>query len=116
MKVHELAPLADTLKGKLDRAILAILLHHDLRRSELCALRVKDLAERRGLLSFMVRGKRGTLADLLRGRFFIGLRFGPIFLGQRVRDTALTECVFDVGFPDCAAVTADNSVQNERHV
>jgi len=49
------APPADTLKGKRDRAIL---LYHGLRRSELCALRVKDVSERRGVLSFMVRGKR----------------------------------------------------------
>src|SRR5262245_48229207 len=46
------APPADTLKGKRDRAILAVLLYHGLRRSELCALRVKDLAERRGVPTF----------------------------------------------------------------
>ena len=36
------APPADTLKGKRDRAILAVLLYHGIRRSELCGLRVKD--------------------------------------------------------------------------
>lgn len=36
------APVEDTLKGKRDRAILAILLYHGLRRSELCRLRVDD--------------------------------------------------------------------------
>jgi integrase/recombinase XerD len=55
------APAADTLKGKRDRAILAVLLYHALRRSELCGLRVKDLAERRGVLSITVRGKRGKI-------------------------------------------------------
>src|SRR5262249_1724740 len=42
------APRSDTLKGKRDRAILAVLLYHALRRAELCSLRVKDYAERRG--------------------------------------------------------------------
>ena len=36
------APDATTLKGKRDRAILATLLYHALRRDELCKLRVKD--------------------------------------------------------------------------
>jgi site-specific recombinase XerD len=36
------APVEDTLKGKRDRAILATLLYHGLRRSELCKLRVED--------------------------------------------------------------------------
>lgn len=58
------APPADTVKGKRDRAILAILLYHGLRRSELCALRVKDVSERRGVLSFTVRGKRSKIRYL----------------------------------------------------
>jgi integrase/recombinase XerD len=55
------APPAGTLKGKRDRAILAVLLYHALRRAELCGLRVKDLAERRGVLSITVHGKRGKI-------------------------------------------------------
>jgi integrase/recombinase XerD len=39
------APPADTLKGKRDRAILSVLLHHGLRRAELCQLKVKDFAQ-----------------------------------------------------------------------
>lgn len=39
------APSADTLKGKRDRAILSILLHHGLRRAELTQLKVKDFAQ-----------------------------------------------------------------------
>ena len=35
------APAADTLKGVRDRAILATLLYHGMRREELCGLRVK---------------------------------------------------------------------------
>ena len=36
------APPADTLKGQRDRAILATLLYHGLRREELCRLKVRD--------------------------------------------------------------------------
>lgn len=36
------APVGDTLKARRDRAILATLLYHGLRRDELCRLRVRD--------------------------------------------------------------------------
>ena len=55
------APPTDTLKGKRDRAILAILLYHALRRAELCSLKVKDYAERRGIKTLRVHGKGGKL-------------------------------------------------------
>nr|WP_308633717.1 tyrosine-type recombinase/integrase [Massilia sp. YIM B02769] len=48
---------ACTLRGKRDRAILATLLYHGLRRAELCALRVGDIQERRGVKHLQVRGK-----------------------------------------------------------
>ncbi|MCI0535024.1 MAG: tyrosine-type recombinase/integrase [Verrucomicrobiales bacterium] len=51
------APRPRTLKGIRDRAILAVLLYHALRRAELCALRVKDYAERRGIKHLRVHGK-----------------------------------------------------------
>ena len=51
------APAADTLKGARDRAILATLLYHGLRREELCGLRVRDLQQRQGVLHFRVHGK-----------------------------------------------------------
>ena len=51
------APSGDTLKGKRDRAILATLLYHGLRREELCKLRVRDLQQREGVLHFRVHGK-----------------------------------------------------------
>ena len=51
------APSADTLKGKRDRAILAVLLYHGLRRAELCALKVGDLEDRRGIKHLRVHGK-----------------------------------------------------------
>ena len=37
------APSVETVKGLRDRAILSILLHHGLRRAELCCLKVGDL-------------------------------------------------------------------------
>jgi integrase/recombinase XerD len=51
------APSDTTLKGKRDRAILATLLYHGLRREELCTLRVRDLHQRQGVLHFRVHGK-----------------------------------------------------------
>lgn len=41
-------PNPHTLKGKRDRAILAVLLFHAVRRAELSSLRVKDYSERKG--------------------------------------------------------------------
>jgi site-specific recombinase XerD len=55
------APPDDTLKGKRDRAILATLLYHGLRREELCGLRVKDLHSRQGVVHFRVKGKRDKI-------------------------------------------------------
>jgi len=55
------APPADTLKGVRDRAILATLLYHGIRREELCGLRVKDLHSRQGVMHFRVKGKRAKI-------------------------------------------------------
>ena len=52
------APDGVSLKGKRDRAILATLLYHALRREELCKLTVKDFRqERRGVAHLKVSGK-----------------------------------------------------------
>lgn len=51
------APSPTTLKGRRDRAILATLLFHGLRRAELCALRVQDLTGRDGVPHLRVEGK-----------------------------------------------------------
>jgi hypothetical protein len=51
----------DTLKGGRDRAILATLLYHGIRREELCGLRVKDMQSRQGVVHFRVKGKRGKI-------------------------------------------------------
>jgi site-specific recombinase XerD len=53
------APDPDTLKGRRDRAILAVLLYHGLRREEAAQLMVGDLQERRGIKHLQVRGKGG---------------------------------------------------------
>ena len=54
------APDGASLKGKRDRAMLATLLYHALRRDELCRLSVKDARhERRGVAHLKVSGKGG---------------------------------------------------------
>ena len=51
------APEGDSLKAVRDRAIIATYLFHALRRTELAALRVRSLQERRGVIHFKVDGK-----------------------------------------------------------
>ena len=51
------APDVNTLKGKRDRAIMATLLFHGLRRAELCELRVQDLTQREGIPHLRIKGK-----------------------------------------------------------
>jgi integrase/recombinase XerD len=59
------APPPDTLKGKRDRAILSVLLHHGLRREELTSLKVKDFAQAdRGGPRMRVWGKGGKVRYL----------------------------------------------------
>ena len=55
------APAKDTLKGKRDRAILATLFFHGLRRQELCDLKVKHLQSRQSVMYFEVHGKGGKI-------------------------------------------------------
>ncbi len=55
------APPLDTLKGVRDRAILATLLYHGIRREELCLLRLKDVQSREGVMHFRIHGKRGKI-------------------------------------------------------
>lgn len=51
------APDGSTVQGLRDRALLATLLYHGLRRAELCALRLVDLQDRRGVRHLQVHGK-----------------------------------------------------------
>ena len=55
------APSSKTIKGLRDRAILATLLYHGLRREELCLLRVRDMQSRQGVMHFYVQGKRDKI-------------------------------------------------------
>jgi site-specific recombinase XerD len=51
------APDTETVKGVRDRAILAVLLYHGLRREEASRLTMSDLGERRGIKHLRVHGK-----------------------------------------------------------
>jgi integrase/recombinase XerD len=53
------APPEHTLKGKRDRAVLATLLYHGIRREELTKLRVRDVHQRQGVVHFRIQGKGG---------------------------------------------------------
>jgi integrase/recombinase XerD len=55
------APAPDTLKGVRDRAILATLLYHGIRREELCLLRLRDIQSRQGVMHLQVTGKGGKI-------------------------------------------------------
>ena len=55
------APPPNTLKGIRDRAILATLLYHGIRREELCSLKVKDLHSRQGVMHLRILGKRSKI-------------------------------------------------------
>jgi len=55
------APATDTWQGKRDRAMLAVLLYHGLRATELCLLKIKDYEERRGIRTLCIHGKGGKL-------------------------------------------------------
>jgi site-specific recombinase XerD len=55
------APAPDTLKGVRDRAILATLLYHGIRREELCLLRLRDIQSRQGVVHLWIRGKRDKI-------------------------------------------------------
>lgn len=56
-----LAPDASTIQGLRDRAILATLLYHGLRRAELCTLQLADIQERRGVRHLRIVGKGGKI-------------------------------------------------------
>lgn len=58
------APDVTTLKGLRDRALLAVLLYHGLRREEAAQLRISDIQERRGIKHLQIHGKGGKLRYL----------------------------------------------------
>ncbi|MBI6561839.1 integrase [Pseudomonas syringae] len=58
------APDCESLQGVRDRAILAVLLYHGLRREELCLLQTGDLQERRGVKHLRIHGKGSKIRYL----------------------------------------------------
>ncbi|MBU0808318.1 MAG: tyrosine-type recombinase/integrase [Gammaproteobacteria bacterium] len=58
------APDPATLQGLRDRAVLAVLLYHGLRREEAARLTIQDMQERRGIKHLRVHGKGGKLRYL----------------------------------------------------
>lgn len=58
------APDPATLQGQRDRAVLAVLLYHGLRREEAARLTIQDMQERRGIKHLRVHGKGGKLRYL----------------------------------------------------
>ena len=93
------APPPNTLKGKRDRAILAVLFFHGLRREELCRLRVKDVEQRHGVLHLRVHGKGGKL------RF---VPAHPAALGR------ISEYLADAGHGEDAAGPLFRPIKNPR--
>ena len=104
------APPADTLKGVRDRAILATLLYHGIRREELCSLRLKDMQTRQGVLHFRVKGKREKIrfvpvhpiSQRLIGDYLAlsghgGDRDGPLFRPVKNNRTGTLERQLDPG-------------------
>ena len=55
------SPDDTTLKGRRDKAILAVLVYHALRREELCSIKVGDRHTREGMNHFRIRGKGSKL-------------------------------------------------------
>lgn len=58
------APDPTTLLGRRDRAILAVLLYHGLRREEAAGLLLTDLQDRRGIRHLRILGKRSKVRYL----------------------------------------------------
>ena len=99
------APPEDTLKGVRDRAILATLLYHGMRREELCRLRVRDIQSRQGVLHFRVKGKRDKV------------RFVPVHVAaQRLIEQylALAGHAIDISGPVFRPVTNNRTGKLDR--
>jgi integrase len=118
------APVGDTLKAKRDRAILATLLYHALRRDELCKLKVKDYRqERRGVPHIEVSGKGGKtrylplhpaasrlIAEYLEVAGHAGEETGPLFRPlHNSRDPLAGEAISTCSGP---SITCGNKESN----
>lgn len=58
------APDRTTLKGKRDRAIIAVFLYHAMRREEVASLNVKDFHRRRDIPYLRIHSKRGKIRNV----------------------------------------------------
>ena len=58
------APPAEILEGKRDRAMLAVLLYHGIRREEVCKLKVGDIQSRQGVWHLRIEGKREKIRSI----------------------------------------------------
>jgi site-specific recombinase XerD len=99
------APPESTLKGVRDRAILATLLYHGMRREELCRLRIRDIQSRQGVLHFRVKGKRDKV------------RFVPVHVkAQRLIEQylALSGHAADISGPVFRPVTNNRTGKLDR--
>ena len=127
-QAHDLldAPDASTLKGKRDRAILALLIGCGLRRAELVGLRVEDLGQREGrwvLVDLVGKGRRVrtvpvpawvkqrvdewlAAAQITAGRIFKAINKGGNIWGQGSRENVVWQVVQQyarrLGFPNLA--------------
>ena len=138
------APDSASLKGKRDRAMLAILLHHALRREELCTLTRKDLQDRRGMPYLVVHGKGGKtryvplhpaagglIYDYLdadnRGSADAGPLFRPMherYLGGAITADAVYKLArgysrrlgFEIGAHSLRATAATNALDHEADI
>lgn len=123
------APAEKSLKGMRDRAILATLLYHALRREELCKLTVKDfMHERGGVRHLRVSGKgektryiplhdvaKELIEDYLKQSGRGGDRDGPLFWRvYRVRKRVARRSAVPAG-PPRMSITPDGVYKLVRH-
>jgi site-specific recombinase XerD len=100
------APAPNTLKGVRDRAILATLLYHGIRREELCLLRLRDMQSRQGVMHFRIKGKRDKIRfvpvhpmvqRLIEEYLEIGKQVGVLTLIWTVPSSALWQTIAPAG-------------------
>lgn len=117
------APDPATQRGKRDRAMLAVLLYHGLRREELCMLKVRDIHDRRGVPHLRIHGKGNKVRHVplhpaSAERLHIYLEAtgrglspdAPLFRPIRITGKAMTgdgvyKCV--KSYAACAGITVD---------
>lgn len=107
------SPDVTTLKGRRDRAILAVMIGCGLRREEVAALKFKDVQQREGRWAIVdIRGKHGRVrtvpmpswakvaidewaaaAEISEGALFRGVNKGDNVTGEELSSQAIWRCV-----------------------